>query len=124
MLYYMYRKKGVHSMQRAIDQIKIQTAKQYKPAPAPPTRKQIDGWTVEQCGPQMWVVFRNSSTQGKQAVMDFPDREWAQSFADGCNAEHKNPTRMSAASLRKKNKEHLTEDDKLALAALKDGEGI
>ena len=64
------------------------------------------------------------STQGKQAVMDFPDREWAQSFADGCNAEHKNPTRMSAASLRKKNKEHLTEDDKIALAALQDGEGI
>ena len=111
-------------MQRAIDQIKIQTARQYKPAPAPPTRKQIDGWTVEQCGPQMWVVFRNSRTQGKQAVMDFPDREWAQSFADGCNAEHKNPTRMSAASLRKKNKEHLTEDDKAALAALQDGEGI
>ena len=111
-------------MQRAIDQIKIQTARQYKPAPAPPTRKQIDGWTVEQCGPQMWVVFRNSRTQGKQAVMDFPDREWAQSFADGCNAEHKNPTRMSAESLRKKSKEHLTEDDKAALAALENGEGI
>jgi len=111
-------------MQRAIDQIKIQTARQYKPAPAPPTRKQIDGWHVEQVGPQMWVVFRNSRTQGKQAVMDFPDREWAQSFADGCNAEHKNPTRMSAESLRKKSKEHLTEDDKVALAALQDGEGI
>jgi hypothetical protein len=56
--------------------------------------------------------------------MDFPDPEWAQSFADGCNAEHKNPTRMSAESLRKKNKEHLTEDDKAALAALENGEGI
>ena len=111
-------------MQRAIDQIKIQTKKNYKPAPAPPTRKQLEGWTGEQVGPQMWVVFRHSSTQGKQAVMDFPDPSWAESFAAGCNAEHKNPTRMSAASLRKKNKEHLTEDDKLALAALKDGEGI
>ncbi len=111
-------------MQRAIDQIKIQTAKQYKPAPAPPTRRQISGWTMEQVGPQMWVVFRHSKTQGKQAVMDFPDPEWAQSFADGCNAEHKNPTRMSAASLRNKNKEQLTEDDKVALAALENGEGI
>ena len=111
-------------MQRAIDQIKIQTAKQYKPAPAPPTRKQISGWTVEQVGPQMWVVFRNSRTQGKQAVMDFDSPEYAQSFADGCNAEHKNPTRMSAESLRKKSKEHLTEDDKAALAALENGEGI
>ena len=55
-------------MQRAIDQIKIQTAKQYKPAPAPPTRKQIDGWTVEQCGPQMWVVFRHSKTQGNRRL--------------------------------------------------------
>ena len=111
-------------MQRAIDQIKIQTAKQYKPAPAPPTRRQITGWTKEQVGPQMWVVFRHSKTQGKQAVMDFPDPEWAQSFADGCNAEHKNPTRMRAASLRNKSKEHLTEDDKAALAALENGEGI
>ena len=111
-------------MQRAIDQIKIQTAKQYRPAPKPPTRKQITGWTVEQVGPQMWVVFRNSSTQGKQAVMDFDSPEYAQSFADGCNAEHKNPTRMSAESLRKKSKEHLTEDDKAALAALENGEGI
>ena len=111
-------------MQRAIDQIKIQTKKTYKPAPAPPTRKQLTGWTMEQVGPKMWVVFRHSKTQGKQAVMDFDTPEYAQSFADGCNAEHKNPTRMSAASLRKKNKEHLTEDDKLALAALKDGEGI
>ena len=111
-------------MQRAIDQIKIQTARQYKPAPAPPTRKQITGWTVEQVGPQMWVVFRNSRTQGKQAVMDFDSLEYAQSFADGCNAEHKNPTRMSAESLKRKSKEHLTEDDKAALAALQDGEGI
>ena len=111
-------------MQRAIDQIKIQTARDYKPAPAPPTRRQLTGWTVEQVGPQMWVVFRHSKTQGKQAVMDFPDPEWAQSFADGCNAEHKNPTRMSAESLRKKSKEHLTEDDKAALAALENGEGI
>ena len=79
---------------------------------------------MEQVGPQMWVVFRHSKTQGKQAVMDFPDPEWAQSFADGCNAEHKNPTRMSAESLRKKSKEHLTEDDKAALAALENGEGI
>ncbi len=111
-------------MQRAIDQIKIQTKKNYKPAPAPPTRRQLQGWTVEQVGPKMWVVFRHSSTQGKQAVMDFPDPAWAESFAAGCNAEHKNPTRMSAASLRKKAKEHLTEDDKAALAALQDGEGI
>ena len=111
-------------MQRAIDQIKIQTARQYKPAPAPPTRKQLQGWTVEQVGPQMWVVFRNSTTQGKQAVMDFDSPEYAQSFADGCNAEHKNPTRMSAESLKRKSKEHLTEDDKAALAALQDGEGI
>ena len=78
-------------MQRAIDQIKIQTKKNYKPAPAPPTRKQLEGWTVEQVGPQMWVVFRHSSTQGKQAVMDFPDPSWAESFAAGCNAEHNNP---------------------------------
>ena len=110
-------------MQRAIDQIKIQTARQYKPAPAPPTRRQITGWTME-VGPQMWVVFRHSKTQGKQTVMDFDSPEYAQSFADGCNAEHKNPTRMSAESLRKKNKEHLTEDDKAALAALENGEGI
>ena len=55
-------------MQRAIDQIKIQTAKQYKPAPAPPTRKQITGWTVEQVGPKMWVVFRNSKTQGSRPL--------------------------------------------------------
>ena len=111
-------------MQRAIDQIKIQTAKQYKPAPAPPTRKQISGWTVEQVGPQMWVVFRNSRTQGKQAVMDFDSPEYAQSFADGCNAEHKNPTKMSASSLRKKAKEYLTDEEKADLAALQGGEGV
>ena len=111
-------------MQRAIDQIKIQTAKQYKPAPAPPTRRQISGWTMEQVGPQMWVVFRHSSTQGKQAVMDFPDPEWAQSFADGCNAEHVNPTKMSASSLRNKAKEYLTDEEKADLAALEAGEGI
>ena len=111
-------------MQRAIDQIKIQTARQYKPAPAPPTRRQITGWTMEQVGPQMWVVVRNSTPQGKQAVMDFDCPEWAQSFADGCNAAHKNPTKMSAASLRKKNKEHLTDEEKADLAALQEGEGI
>ncbi|MAJ45541.1 MAG: hypothetical protein CMF96_12480 [Candidatus Marinimicrobia bacterium] len=98
--------------------------KAYKPLPAPPTRRQLTGWTVEQVGPQMWRVFRNSTTQGKQAVIDYNTPEGAQRFADGCNGEHKNPTRMSAASLRNKNKEHLTEDDKIALAALKDGEGI
>ena len=54
----------------------------------------------------------------------FDSPEYAQSFADGCNAEHKNPTRMSAESHRKKSKEHLTEDDKAALAALENGEGI
>jgi len=98
--------------------------KVYRPQPAPPTRKQLTGWTVEQVGPQMWRVFRNSTTQGKQAVIDYNTPEGAQSFADGCNGEHKNPTRMSAASLRNKNKEHLTEDDKIALAALENGEGI
>lgn len=96
----------------------------YKPAPAPPTRKQLTGWTVEQVGPKTWRVFRNSTTQGKQAIIDYNSPEGAQSFADGCNGEHKSPTRMSAESLRKKNKEHLTEDDKIALAALQDGEGI
>ena len=111
-------------MQRAIDQIKIQTKKNYKPAPAPPTRKQLQGWTVEQVGPQMWVVFRHSTTQGKQAVMDFPDPSWAESFAAGCNAEHVNPTKMSAASLRNKAKEHLSDEEKADLAALAAGEGI
>jgi hypothetical protein len=79
---------------------------------------------MEQVGPQMWVVFRHSKTQGKQAVMDFPDPEWAQSFADGCNAEHKNPTKMSASSLRKKAKEYLTDEEKADLAALQGGEGV
>ena len=111
-------------MQRAIDQIKIQTAKQYKPAPAPPTRKQITGWTVEQVSPRMWVVFRNSEKFGKQAVMDFPDREWAESFAAGCNAEHKNPTKMSAKSLKRKDSKYLTDEEKADLAALEGGEGI
>ena len=111
-------------MQRAIDQLKIQTARQYKPAPAPPTRKQITGWTVEQVGPQMWVVFRNSNTQGKQAVMDFDSPEYAQSFADGCNAEHKNPTKMSAKSLKRKDARYLTDAEKADLAALENGEDI
>jgi hypothetical protein len=111
-------------MLRAIDQIKIQTKKTYKPAPAPPTRKQISGWHVEQVGPKMWVVFRNSSTQGKQAVMDFPDPSWAESFAAGCNAEHKNPTKMSAQSLKRKDARYLTDAEKADLAALENGEGI
>ena len=98
--------------------------KTYKPAPKPPTRKQLTGWTVEQVGPRMWRVFRNSTTQGKQAVLDFDNRLAAQGFADGCNAEHKNPTKMSEASLRKKAKEHLTDEEKADLAALQDGEGI
>lgn len=98
--------------------------KPYKPAPKPPTRKQLTGWTVEQVGPRMWRVFRNSTTQGKQAVLDFDNRLAAQGFADGCNAEHKNPTKMSAASLRNKAKEHLTDEEKADLAALQDGEGI
>ena len=98
--------------------------KAYRPLPAPPTRKQLTGWTVEQVGPKMWRVFRNSTTQGKQAIMDYNTPEGAQSFADGCNGEHKNPTKMSAASLRNKNKEHLTDEDKADLAALQAGEGI
>ena len=111
-------------MQRAIDQIKIQTSRDYKPAPAPPTRKQITGWTVEQVGPRIWVVFRNSTTQGKQAVMDFPERDWAQSFADGCNAEYANPTKMSAKSLKRKDAKYLTDAEKADLAALEAGEDI
>ena len=111
-------------MQRAIDQIKIQTKKNYKPAPAPPTRKQLEGWTVEQVGPQMWVVFRHSSTQGKQAVMDFPDPSWAEAFAAGCNAEFANPTKMSAKSLKRKDAKYLTDAEKADLAALENGEGI
>ncbi len=98
--------------------------KVYRPQPAPPTRKQLTGWTVEQVGTETWRVFRNSTTQGKQAVIDYNSPEGAQSFADGCNGEHKNPTKMSAASLRNKNKEHLTDEDKADLAALQAGEGI
>jgi len=98
--------------------------KPYRPQPAPPTRKQLTGWTVEQVGPKMWRVFRNSTTQGKQAIIDYNTPEGAQSFADGCNGEHKNPTKMSAASLRNKNKEHLTDEDRADLAALESGEGI
>jgi len=98
--------------------------KVYKPQPAPPTRKQLTGWTVEQVGPKMWRVFRNSTTQGKQIVMDFSAPESAQSFADGCNREHKTPTKMSAASLRNKAKEHLSDEEKADLAALAAGEGI
>ena len=98
--------------------------KVYRPQPAPPTRKQLTGWTVEQVGPKMWRVFRNSTTQGKQAIIDFNSPEGAQSFADGCNGEHKNPTKMSASSLRNKAKEYLTDEEKADLAALESGEGI
>ena len=98
--------------------------KVYRPVAAPPTRKQLTGWTVEQVGPKMWRVFRNSTTQGKQAIMDYNTPEGAQSFADGCNGEHKNPTKMSATSLRKKAKEHLSDEEKADLAALAAGEGI
>lgn len=96
----------------------------YRPQPAPPTRKQLTGWTVEQVGPQMWRVFRNSTTQGKQAIIDYNTPEGAQSFADGCNGERKNPTKMSAASLRNKAKEHLSDEEKAELEAIKNGEGI
>ena len=98
--------------------------KVYRPQPAPPTRKQLTGWTVEQIGPKRWRVFRNSTTQGKQAIMDCNSPEAAQSFADGCNGEHKNPTKMSASSLRNKAKEHLTDEDRKDLAAIQNGEGI
>ncbi len=98
--------------------------KVYRPQPAPPTRRQLQGWTVEQVGPQMWRVFRNSTNFGKQAIIDYPTEEGAQGFADGCNGEYKNPTKMSASSLRKKSKEHLTDIDKADLAALAAGEGI
>jgi len=98
--------------------------KVYRPQPKPPTRKQLTGWTVEQVGPKMWRVFRNSTTQGKQAVMDFSAPESAQSFADGCGKEHKTPTKMSAASLRNKAKEHLSDEEKIELEAIKNGEGI
>ena len=94
------------------------------PEPAPPTRKQLTGWTVEQVGPKQWYVFRNSTTQGKQAIIGFVDEAGAQSFADGCNAEYKNPTKMSASSLRNKAKEYLTDIEKADLAALQAGEGI
>jgi hypothetical protein len=98
--------------------------KVYRPVAAPPTRKQLTGWTVEQVGPKMWRVFRNSTTQGKQAIIDYNTPEGAQSFADGCNGEHKNPTKMSASSLRNKAKEYLTDEEKADLAALESGEGI
>ena len=98
--------------------------KVYRPVAAPPTRKQLTGWTVEQVGPKCWRVFRNSTTQGKQAIIDYPTPEGAQGFADGCNGEHKNPTKMSAASLRNKAKEHLTDEEKADLAAIMAGEGI
>ena len=98
--------------------------KVYRPQPAPPTRKQLTGWTVEQVGPKCWRVFRNSTTQGKQAIIDFNSPEGAQSFADGCNGEHKNPTKMSATSLRNKAKQYLTDEDRKDLAALESGEGV
>ena len=98
--------------------------KVYRPVAAPPTRKQLTGWTVEQVGPKMWRVFRNSTTQGKQAIIDFNSPEGAQSFADGCNGEHKNPTKMSATSLRNKAKQYLTDEDRKDLAALESGEGV
>ena len=98
--------------------------KHYRPLPAPPTRKQLTGWTVEQVGPKVWRVFRNSTTQGKQAIMDYNTPEGAQSFADGCNGEHKSPTKMSASSLRNKAKEHLSDEEKVELEAIKNGEGI
>ena len=98
--------------------------KVYRPQPAPPTRKQLTGWTVEQVGTETWRVFRNSTTQGKQAVIDYNSPEGAQSFADGCNGEHKNPTKMSASSLRNKAKEYLTDEDRADLAALEAGDGI
>ena len=95
--------------------------KPYTPAPKPPTRKQLEGWTVEEVGPRMWRVYRNSTTQGKQAIIDYPTPEGAQSFADGCNGEHKNPTKMSASSLRNKAKEYLTDVEKADLAAIMAG---
>ena len=98
--------------------------KVYRPVAAPPPRKQLTGWTVEQVGPKCWRVFRNSTTQGKQAIIDYPSPEGAQRFADGCNGEHKNPTKMSASSLRNKAKEYLTDVEKADLAAIMAGEGI
>ena len=110
----------------AINNIEITSSrkKAYRPLPAPPTRKQLTGWTVEQVGPKMWRVFRNSTKQGKQAIIDYNSLEGAQSFADGCNGEHRNPTKMSASSLRNKAKEHLSAEEKAELAAIKNGEGI
>jgi hypothetical protein len=90
----------------------------YRPQVKPPTRKQLTGWTVEQVRPKMWRVFRNSTTQGKQTIMDFNTPEGAQSFADGCNGEYKNPTKMSASSLRNKAKEYLSDEEKADLALL------
>ena len=92
--------------------------KVYRPQPAPPRREQLTGWTVEQVGPQMWRVFRNSTTQGKQAIIDYATPEGAQAFADGCNGEYNSPTKMSADSLRNKAKEHLTAEEKADLALL------
>ena len=109
-----------------INNIEITSSRKkvYKPQPAPPTRKQLDGWTVEEVGPRMWRVYRNSTTQGKQAIIDYDTREGAQGFADGCNGEYKNPTKMSASSLRIKAKEYLTDVEKADLAAIMAGEGI
>lgn len=103
-----------------INNIEIVSSREkvYTPEPAPPTRKQLTGWTVEQVGAQLWRVFRNSTTQGKQTIMDFGTPEGAQSFADGCNREHKNPTKMSASSLRNKAKEYLSDEEKADLALL------
>ena len=56
--------------------------------------------------------------------MDFPDPSWAESFAAGCNAEHKSPTKMSAQSLKRKDARYLTDAEKADLAALENGEGI
>ena len=56
--------------------------------------------------------------------MDFPDPSWAESFAAGCNAEHKSPTKMSAQSLKRKDARYLTDAEKADLAALEAGEGI
>ena len=98
--------------------------KAYRPQPAPPTRKQLTGWTVEQVGPKMWRVFRNSTTQGKQAIIDYDTPEGAQAFADGCNGEHNKPTKMSRQSLKRKDARYLTDEEKADLAALAAGEGI
>ena len=103
-----------------INNIEIVSSREkvYTPEVKPPTRKQLTGWTVEQVRPKMWRVFRNSTTQGKQTIMDFNTPEGAQSFADGCNGEYKNPTKMSASSLRNKAKEYLSDEEKADLALL------